>query len=107
MAGISAFRSDGARAAFCLAVCYAKMVASERHRRWRRRNVSLMKRRVGASQAVLCFYLVGVPAVMLVERLECQAVIPSLHGTTTLVGVDLGGRRILKKKEVGHVGHHR
>jgi hypothetical protein len=33
---------------------------------------SLM-RQVGASQAVLSFYLVGVPAVMLVERLECQA----------------------------------
>jgi hypothetical protein len=33
-----------------------------------------------ASKAVLCFYLVGVPAVMLVERLECQAVIPVFTG---------------------------
>ena len=66
---------------------------------------SLM-RQVGASQAVLSFYLVGVPAVMLVERLECQAVIPSLHRTTVLVGVDLGGFELLDGEVVGPCGNH-
>jgi hypothetical protein len=43
-----------------------------------------------AAQPVVGFYLVGAPAVSVIERFEGQSVIPRLYGPAVFVCVDLG-----------------
>jgi hypothetical protein len=59
-----------------------------------------------AVEAVVGFYFVGVSAVLLIEWLEGEAVIPRLHRPAVLVGVDLGGVELFDREVMGPRGNY-